>query len=108
LLQHFATTNAFIQEGLDSKDGGVFVHWCVSRFQPFPFRSPLCSPCPACSTGSPCCFLPIWLGMQMCAGTNPPASAKEILYNINKSLEATRTRRINPACFAMIECSHLQ
>lgn len=26
LLQHFAATNAFIQEGLDG-GGGVFVHW---------------------------------------------------------------------------------
>lgn len=26
LLQHFAETNAFIQEGLDG-GGGVFVHW---------------------------------------------------------------------------------
>jgi hypothetical protein len=29
LLQHFVTTNAFIQEGLDG-GGGVLVHWSVS------------------------------------------------------------------------------
>jgi hypothetical protein len=31
LLEHFKTTNAFIQEGLDS-GGGVLVHWYVSSF----------------------------------------------------------------------------
>jgi dual specificity phosphatase 12 len=31
LLQHFVTTNAFIQSGLDG-GGGVLVHWLVVLF----------------------------------------------------------------------------
>lgn len=31
LLEHFATTNAFIQSGLD-QGGGVLVHWLVPFF----------------------------------------------------------------------------
>lgn len=31
LLEHFATTNAFIQSGLD-QGGGVLVHWLVPLF----------------------------------------------------------------------------
>lgn len=31
LLEHFASTNAFIQSGLD-QGGGVLVHWLVSPF----------------------------------------------------------------------------
>ena len=29
IIQHFATTNAFIREGLDAGEG-VLVHWCDS------------------------------------------------------------------------------